>query len=179
MTTGPDGRAVLSNIPVDSYEVVEKSVPDPYVVGEEPMQTIYLGPGENRELIFDNLKQPVLKISKVEQGTNTPIPGTVFTVEGIDSDYRQDVTTEADGYATLRVAPGSYRVTEKSVPDPYCLPEDEADRTQTISLNGGDEKTLIFKNSKKPLLIISKVDAISGDPVPGTVLTVEGINSDY
>ena len=179
VTTGPDGRAVLSNIPVDSYEVVEKSVPDPYVVGEEPMQTIYLGPGENRELIFDNLKQPVLKISKVEQGTNTPIPGTVFTVEGIDSDYRHDVTTEADGFATLRVAPGSYRVTEKSVPEPYCLPEDEADRTQTISLNGGDEKTLIFKNSKKPLLTISKVDAISGDPVPGTVLTVEGINSDY
>ena len=179
VTTGPDGRAILTNIPVDSYEVVEKSVPDPYVVGEEPTQTIYLGPGENRELIFDNLKQPVLKISKVEQGTNTPIPGTVFTVEGIDSDYRHDVTTEADGFATLRVAPGSYRVTEKSVPAPYCLPEDEADRTQTISLNGGDEKTLIFKNSKKPLLTLSKIDADTGVPVPGTVLTVEGIDSDY
>lgn len=179
VTTGPDGRAVLTNIPMDSYEVTEKSVPDPYVVGEEPTQTIYLGPGENRELIFDNLKQPVLKISKVEQGTNTPIPGTVFTVEGIDSDYRHDVTTEADGFATLRVAPGSYRVTEKSVPAPYCLPEDEADRTQTISLNGGDEKTLIFKNSKKPLLTLSKIDADTGVPVPGTVLTVEGIDSDY
>ena len=164
---------------MDSYEVVEKSVPDPYVVGDEPTQTIWLGAGDSKELVFDNLKQPVLKISKVEQGSNTPIPGTVFTVEGIDSDYRHDVTTEADGFATLRVAPGSYRVTEKSVPEPYCLPEDEADRTQTISLNGGDEKTLIFKNSKKPLLTISKVDAISGDPVPGTVLTVEGINSDY
>ena len=179
VTTGPDGRAVLSNIPVDSYEVTEKSVPDPYVVGDEPTQTIWLGAGDSKELVFDNLKQPVLKISKVEQGTNTPIPGTVFTVEGIDSDYRQDVTTEADGYATLRVAPGSYRVTEKSVPDPYCLPEDEADRTQTISLNGGDEKTLIFKNSKKPLLTLSKIDADTGVPVPGTVLTVEGIDSDY
>ena len=179
VTTGPDGRAVLSNIPVDSYEVTEKSVPDPYVVGDEPTQTIWLGAGDSKELVFDNLKQPVLKISKVEQGANTPIPGTVFTVEGIDSDYRQDVTTEADGFATLRVAPGSYRVTEKSVPEPYCLPEDEADRTQTISLNGGDEKTLIFKNSKKPLLTLSKIDADTGVPVPGTVLTVEGIDSDY
>jgi len=179
VTTGPDGRAVLSNIPVDSYEVTEKSVPDPYVVGDEPTQTIWLGAGDSKELVFDNLKQPVLKISKVEQGANTPIPGTVFTVEGIDSDYRQDVTTEADGFATLRVAPGSYRVTEKSVPEPYCLPEDEADRTQTISLNGGDDKTLIFKNSKKPLLTLSKIDADTGVPVPGTVLTVEGIDSDY
>ena len=179
VTTGPDGKAVLSNIPVDSYEVTEKSVPDPYVVGDEPTQTIYLGPGENRELIFDNLKQPVLKISKVEQSSNTPIPGTVFTVEGIDSDYRQDVTTEADGFAMLRVAPGSYRIIEKSVPEPYCLPEDEADRTQTISLNGGDEKTLIFKNSKKPLLTIAKIDADTGAIIPGTVFTIEGINSDY
>ncbi len=179
VTTGPDGRATLTAIPVDSYEVTEKSVPDPYVVGDDPTQTIWLEAGDDKELVFDNLKQPVLKISKVEQGTNTPIPGTVFTVEGIDSDYRQDVTTEADGFATLRVAPGSYRVTEKSVPDPYCLPEDEADRTQTISLNGGDEKTLIFKNSKKPLLTLSKIDADTGVPVPGTVLTVEGIDSDY
>ncbi len=179
VTTGPDGRATLTAIPVDSYEVTEKSVPDPYVVGDDPTQTIWLEAGDDKELVFDNLKQPVLKISKVEQGANTPIPGTVFTVEGIDSDYRQDVTTEADGFATLRVAPGSYRVTEKSVPDPYCLPEDEADRTQTISLNGGDEKTLIFKNSKKPLLTLSKIDADTGVPVPGTVLTVEGIDSDY
>ena len=179
VTTGPDGRATLTAIPVDSYEVTEKSVPDPYVVGDEPTQTIWLGAGDSKELVFDNLKQPVLKISKVEQGSNTPIPGTVFTVEGIDSDYRQDVTTEADGFATLRVAPGSYRVTEKSVPEPYCLPEDEADRTQTISLNGGDDKTLIFKNSKKPLLTLSKIDADTGVPVPGTVLTVEGIDSDY
>ena len=33
---------------MDSYEIIEKSVPDPYVVGDEPMQTIYLGPGEER-----------------------------------------------------------------------------------------------------------------------------------
>ncbi len=52
------------NIPVDSYEVIEKSVPDPYVVGDEPTQTIYLAPGEDRELIFDNLKQPLLTIAQ-------------------------------------------------------------------------------------------------------------------
>ncbi len=70
VTTGPDGKAVLTNIPVDSYEIIEKSVPDPYVVGDEPMQTIYLGPGEERELIFDNLKQPLLTIAKLDADTN-------------------------------------------------------------------------------------------------------------
>ena len=176
VTTGADGRAVLSNIPVDSYEVVEKSVPAPYVVGDEPTQTIWLEAGDNKELIFDNFKQPLLKITKIEKGTGNPIPGTVFLLEAIDGDYRHEVTTEASGSVELRVAPGSYRVTEKSVPEPYCISDEP---TQTISLNGGDEKEVIFENLKKPELTISKVDADSGKPVPGTVFTVKAINGDY
>ncbi len=176
VTTGADGRAVLTNIPVDSYEVTEKSVPDPYVVGDEPSQTIYLGPGEERELIFDNLKQPLLKITKIEKGTGKPIPGTVFLLEAIDGDYRHHVTTEASGSVELRVAPGSYRITEQSVPEPYCISDDPV---QTISLNGGDEKEVIFENLKKPELTISKIDADSGKPVPNTVFTVKAINGDY
>ncbi len=167
VTTGPDGRAVLSNIPVDSYEVTEKSVPDPYVVGEEPMQTIYLGPGEERELIFDNLKQPMLTLKKIDADSQEPVPGTVLTIEGVDSDYRHDVTTGADGTVSLRVAPGTYKITEKSVPAPYYLPDKDKDRVQTISLNPGDEKTLVFRNHKAPELTIFKEDSVAGAPIEG------------
>ena len=66
-------------------------------------------------------------------------PGTVLTVEGINSDYQHDVTTGADGTVSLRVDPGTYRITEKSVPAPYYLPDKDADRVQTISLNPGDD----------------------------------------
>ena len=170
VTTGPDGTAILTGLPVDSYEVTEKSVPAPYVVGDEPTQTIYLGPGDDKQLIFDNLKQPQITISKTEKGSDpvVPIPGTVFTIEGIDSDYRNDVTTGADGIVTLRVAPGSYRIVEKSVPAPYYLPDKDADREQTVSLNPGDEKTVHFKNSKMPLLTVRKENAITHDPLEGT-----------
>ena len=167
VTTGPDGRAVLSNIPVDSYEVTEKSVPDPYVVGEEPTQTIYLGPGEERELIFDNLKQPMLTLKKIDADSQEPVPGTVLTIEGIDSDYKHDVTTGADGTVALRVAPGTYQITEKSVPAPYYLPDKDKDRVQTISLNPGDEKTLVFRNHKAPELTIYKEDSAAGAPIEG------------
>ena len=167
VTTGPDGKAVLSNIPVDSYEIIEKSVPDPYVVGDEPMQTIYLGPGEERELIFDNLKQPLLTIAKIDADTNDIIPGTVFTIEAIDGDYRNDVTTGADGTVSLRLAPGSYKITEKSVPAPYYLPSKNADREQTVSLNPGDEKTVTFKDHKAPELTIFKEDSVAGAPMEG------------
>nr|WP_326212849.1 SpaA isopeptide-forming pilin-related protein [uncultured Oscillibacter sp.] len=176
VTTGPDGTATLTGIPVDSYEVTEISVPDPYVVSDEPTQTIWLEAGDNKQLIFDNQKQPLLKITKIEKGTNKPIPGTVFLLEAIDGDYRHEVTTEASGSVELRVAPGSYRITEQSVPEPYCISDEP---TQTISLNGGDEKEVIFQNLKKPELTISKIDADSGQPVPGTVFTVKAINGDY
>ena len=64
VTTGADGKAVLTGLPSDSYEVTEISVPDPYVVSDNPTQTIWLEAGDDKELIFDNLPQPTLKISK-------------------------------------------------------------------------------------------------------------------
>lgn len=59
VTTGPDGTATLTGLPVDSYEVTEISVPDPYVVAAEPTQTIWLGPGDDRQLIFDIFGRPL------------------------------------------------------------------------------------------------------------------------
>ena len=167
VTTGPDGKAVLSHIPVDSYEVKETSVPDPYVVGGETIQTIYLGPGDDQNLVFENLKMPRLTVTKIDAEDSKPIPGTVFTVEGIDSDFSADWTTGADGTVTDRVAPGSYKITEKSVPAPYYLPSKNADREQTVSLNAGDEVNVTFKNRKMPQLTIYKEDSVAGAPIEG------------
>ena len=167
VTTGPDGKAVLTTIPVDSYEVKETSVPAPYVVGGETIQTIYLGPGDDQNLVFENLKMPQLTVTKIDAEDSKPIPGTVFTVEGIDSDFSADWTTGEDGTVTDRVAPGSYRITEKSVPAPYYLPSKNADREQTVSLNAGDEVNVTFRNRKMPQLTIYKEDSVAGAPVEG------------
>ena len=76
VTTGEDGKAVLTALPVDSFEVTEKSVPEPYVVGDEPTQTIWLGPGDDKELIFTNEKQPLLTIAKSDADDPTvKVPG--------------------------------------------------------------------------------------------------------
>lgn len=168
VVTGEDGTATLTGLPVDTYEVTETSVPDPWVVSDEPTQIIWLGPGDDQQLVFDNLKQPQLTIAKVDaDDPDTKIPGTVFTIKGVNSDYQNDVTTGQDGTVTLRLAPGTYEITEKSVPSPYYLPDKDADRTQTISLNAGDEKELVFKNHKAPELTIYKEDSIAGAPVEG------------
>ena len=167
VTTGPDGKAILTAIPVDSYEVKEISVPAPYVVGGETIQTIYLGHGDDQNLVFENLKMPRLTVTKIDAEDSKPIPGTVFTVEGIDSDFSADWTTGEDGTVTDRVTPGSYKITEKSVPAPYYLPSKNVDREQTVSLNAGDEVNITFKNRKMPQLTIYKEDSVAGAPVEG------------
>ena len=58
-----------------------------------------------------------------------------------------------------------YQVTEKSVPAPYYLPDKDADRTQTITLEGGDEKTLVFRNRKAPELTVFKENSITGEAI--------------
>ena len=163
--TGPDGKAVLTGIPVDSYTVTEKSVPDPWVVGDEPTQTIWLGAGDDKELIYDNLKQPLLTLRKIDADSQTPIPKTVLTVKALDGTYQDDWTTGPDGTVSLRVAPGTYQITEKSVPSPYYLPDKDADRVQTITLSPGDEKTVVFRNRKAPELTIFKENSITGEPI--------------
>lgn len=173
VTTGADGKAVLSNLPVDSFEVTEKSVPEPYVVGDEPTQTIWLGPGDEKELIFTNEKQPLLTIAKSDaDDPSVKISGTVFLVEGIDSDYKDEWTTGADGTVSKRVDPGNYQITEKSVPSPYYVSETESDRVQTISLNPGDEKTVSFENHKRPSIEIRKENSITHDPIANVKMQV-------
>ena len=178
VVTGPNGKATLTGIPVDSYTVTEISVPDPYVVSSTPTQTIYLGPGDSRELVFDNLKQPELTIAKVDaDDPSIKIPDTVFRIIGIDNDYRSDVTTSKDGTVKLRLVPGSYKIVEMAVPAPYYLPDKDADREQTVSLNAGDEKTLTFKNRKAPELTIYKVDSVAGAPIEGALFHVTYVSN--
>ena len=165
ITTGPDGKAVLTAIPSDSYEVTEKSVPAPWVVGDEPTQTIWLEAGDDKQLIFDNMKQPLLTLKKIDADSQQPIPKTVLTVKALDGTYQDDWTTGPDGTVSLRLAPGSYKITEKSVPAPYYLPDKDADRTQTITLSPGDEKSLVFRNRKAPELTIFKENSITGEAI--------------
>lgn len=167
VTTGADGKAVLTGIPVDSYEVTEKSVVDPYAVGDEASQTVYLGPGDDRQLVFENLKKPLLTLSKSEAGVESfnPIPGTVFLVEGVDSDYRDEWTTGADGTVSKYVEPGTYQISEKSVPEPFYISKSDAERVEVISLNPGDEKTVGFQNYRRPLVTVRKENAVTFDPL--------------
>ena len=176
VTTGADGKATLTGIPVDYYEVTEKNVPAPYTLSDERTQTVWLGAGEHPTLVFNNLEEPKLSILKLDAETSTPIPGVVFNVQGIDVDYEADWTTGDDGKYTAQITPGSYRITEVSVPAPYSL---SANNVRTVALTAGAERELVFENLKNPLLNLVKIDALDGRVIPDTVFAVQGVDNSY
>ena len=173
--TDGKGEIDLSMLPEGAYEVTEIECAG-YII-DDAQRIIHLKANDTVEFVFTNTKEPELTISKIDADTGVPVPGTVFTVKAINGDYQDDWTTGPDGKASKSVAPGVYQITEKSVPAPYYLPDQDADRVQTVSLNPGDEKTLLFRNYKAPELTIYKEDSLSGEPIAGAKFHVTYISN--
>ena len=163
VVTDSEGKAFLEVDP-GSYEISEVHVPSHVILSEIP-QTISLEPGVTRTVRFFNAVKPSLTLSKTEVGTGTPIPGTVFSLTGIDSDYQDEWVTGEDGTVSGYVGPGSFEVEEISVPDPYYISAFEEERTKTVSLQPGDETTLYFENQRRPVIEILKLNEVTLDPI--------------
>ena len=178
VTTGPDGKAALTAVPVDSYEVKEISVPDPYVVGGETIQTIYLGPGDDQNLVFENLKMPQLTIYKEDSVAGAPVEGAKFHITYTSSgesaeapatiDYGT-ILTDAKGEIRLheqgkRLYPGEYTVTEVEPAPGFQMKEPS---TQKIILHGSESKTLTFQNTPLNAIVVEKYDSVTHEALPG------------
>ena len=178
VTTGPDGKAALTAVPVDSYEVKEISVPDPYVVGGETIQTIYLGPGDDQNLVFENLKMPQLTIYKEDSVAGAPVEGAKFHITYTSSgesaeapgtiDYG-NILTDAKGEIRLheqgkRLYPGEYTVTEVEPAPGFQMKEPS---TQKIILHGSESKTLTFQNTPLNAIVVEKYDSVTHEALPG------------
>ena len=178
VTTGPDGKAALTAVPVDSYEVKEISVPDPYVVGGETIQTIYLGPGDDQNLVFENLKMPQLTIYKEDSVAGAPIEGAKFHITYTSSgesaeapatiDYGT-ILTDAKGEIRLheqgkRLYPGAYTVTEVEPAPGFQMKEPSS---QKIILHGSESKTLTFQNTPLNAIVVEKYDSVTHEALPG------------
>ena len=163
-TTKNGGEIFVEDLEPGMWSVTEIATLPDYIL-DETEHHVELFPNRTSELRLKNDKKPLLILSKIDADTQEPIPNTVLTVKALDGTYQDDWKTGLDGTVSLRVDPGVYEVTEKSVPSPYYVPDKDADRTQTITLGANDEKTLVFRNRKAPELTIFKENSITGEPI--------------
>ena len=160
VSTGPDGSALVEDLPAGVYIVREESVPEPFVRTASE-QTIALRPGKISEARFEDYTRPGLEIVKRNIADRSPIEGVTYQVRQIDEDFLDTVETDADGRAFLEVDPGSYEISEVNVPSHVIISE----IPQTISLEPGVTRTVRFFNAVKPSLTVIKRNSITKDPL--------------
>lgn len=160
VSTGPDGSALVEDLPAGVYIVREESVPEPFVRTASE-QTIALRPGKISEARFEDYTRPGLEIVKRNIADSSPIEGVTYQVRQIDGDFLDTVETDSSGKAFLEVDPGSYEISEVNVPSNVIISE----IPQTIFLEPGVTRTVRFFNAVKPSLTVIKRNSITKDPL--------------
>ena len=165
-----NGMVVIENLPEGTYIIEEIQPPEGYLLdGENSKKTVNLSFENNQEVVFRDFAKPKLLIRKIDVDTGEPLEGAVIRVARRGSSEYTEVTTGKDGTALLEnLEEDWYQVQEIRSPEGYILD----DTIHDVELIAGKTTTVVLTNSKEPGLTIRKVDAETGDPLPGAVFRV-------
>jgi len=168
--TGPDGSATLENIYPQVVEVIEKSVPSPYLLDAEN-QLVTLLPNQNRDVYVENHKAPTITIEKVDSITQNPLENVRFQVwyasNNTETGEYNDLgifTTGEDGTVTLTgpdngLRDGWFRVKELAPPTGYSIKDSD---TQEKFVAAGKNATFRFENTPLSAVVVWKKDSVTG-----------------
>lgn len=169
--TGPDGTATVEGLLPQVVEVIEKSVPEPYLL-DAPSQLVTLLPDQERHVYFENHKAPTIVIEKVDSITKNPISDVRFQVwyasNNTATGELNDLgvfTTDENGRIELSgpehgLRDGWFRVKELSPPTGYSIADSD---TQEDFVAAGKSKTFRFENTPLSALVVWKRDSVSGE----------------
>lgn len=151
------------------YTVTEIAPPYGYLIATES-KDVYLGANDSVEIKFDNRLRPALQIMKIDSVTNKPLVGAKFKLTKTEDKTVSEFITDETGVIHIQnLDEGIYTVEEISAPDGYVLQGE----IKTIALEWGKTKTLIFENTRKPTLIVTKTDALTNKGIPNTYFMIQ------
>ena len=163
-TTDENGKITIEKAPAGTYKVQEVATLKEYILNDKPYEIEHTT-DKDTSLTIENTKKPGLSITKIDVETKKPLSGAVFKLTRANGDViREDITTGEDGTAFVEgLDAADYIVTEITAPGGYILDKNP----RTISLEQGKTYTLTIENTKKPGLLIKKVDAQTSKPLAG------------
>lgn len=193
VTTDKDGKAVLKNLPLGSYKIVEKTAPDGFALNSEAQIITFSykdqeTPVIEQTAIFENDRQKVeISVVKQDADTETAVAGAEFglyakndmkahgaVIVKADTLLGKAVSGE-DGKAvfTQNLPFGEYYIKELAAPDGY-VSSDEVLEVKA-EYQGQDVKVVklssVFKNQPTKV-VVSKSDLTTGVELSGATLTV-------
>lgn len=178
-TTGPDGRAVFTNLIPGEYRV-EEIAPPQFYMGTTTVHTVNILDGNTETVTVEFRNEPWtgLTIRKVDKTNAKGLPGAIFKLyKGSEEDpkaYLGDWESGENGSVTIqKLEPGYYTIVESQAPYGYLL--DQEHHVQTIEIKPeavNRNITVVFQNLPKPKLLIEKIDKVTGLRLPGAVFHV-------
>ena len=176
--TDKNGRIVLTDlVPGTTITAKEIKTVDGFVLDGTP-QSILIKSGDAQQLTFQNKKTGTLLIEKLDSITGEPLACAQFKVtyeDGRAVDSKGGIyTTDSNGQIRIPNVTGTVVVTEERAPEGYVM--DAANKSQTVVVNPNEVQTVRFYNEPLCSLTITKLDSVTGKPVPGTVFTVKESN---
>ncbi len=151
------------------YEVYELRSPTGYTTDDTHYDVEFIA-GRTAELTIKNRKRPTLTIEKIDSMTLQPLEGVVFEISVKDGKSLGQFSTNTEGKIVLEDADPNqiYQVREVR-----ALPGYLADDTiHEFTLKEAENGVIKLTNTPEHPLIISKKDAITGEPIPDTVFLV-------
>ncbi len=180
--TGADGSATVSNLLPMVYQVIEKSVPSPYLAGADP-QLVTLYPNRDRDVYFYNHKRPTLTVRKESSITHDPLQYAKFqiwwasnkTTSGELRDLGTYQTNEAGEIVLEGIEDGWLKIMELEPPTGYALSEPS---TQEVYISGGESKTVLFQNVPLSALVVYKRDSVTGAALSNCLFQLSYLGGD-
>ena len=175
VTTGPDGSATVPNLLPAVYEVIEKSVPSPYLP-DAPSQLVTLYPNRDRTVYFENHKAPTIEIIKENSITHDRLSNVRFQVWYASNDTETGeyndlgiFTTDENGRIELTgpangLKDGWFRVKELEPPAGFSIKDSD---TQEAFVQAGKGHTFRFENTPLSALVVYKQDSMTGTGISG------------
>ena len=175
VTTGPDGSATVPNLLPAVYEVIEKSVPSPYLP-DAPSQLVTLYPNRDRTVYFENHKAPTIEIIKENSITHDRLSNVRFQVWYASNDTETGeyndlgiFTTDENGRIELTgpangLKDGWFRVKELEPPVGFSIKDSD---TQEAFVQAGKGHTFRFENTPLSALVVYKQDSVTGTGISG------------
>ncbi len=185
--TDSTGTILIENLDPNLTLVVKETRCKPNYILDDVPQTIKTKPGKTVKLEFRNKKQGNLVIHKLSSTDKSPIEGAQFKLTYADGKVVDAAggqlssnglyTSNKEGQIVLSGITGTIICTEVSSAPGYAI--DPNTRTQTVVVNPGDDtQSLYFYNTPLCSLTLSKVDSVTGKPIPNTTFTVKYANGE-
>jgi uncharacterized surface anchored protein len=156
--------------------ITEIVPPAGYILSDPNWQRVTMRLGENNTVTFENYKKPTLTVIKYDELTNLPLAGASFRLWKTEGEtWDETMITDVNGKIVwIDLDPGIYSLQE--IDEPYGYFKDPS--RKEILLKGGDNKQLEFFNRPRPILLIYKRDAVTGEPLPGVLFKVQRLEGE-